>query len=64
MALFDAICPICGTENKSLDLKETDGWMECENCGEVSQHMKYVTTRCVPHDQRKGVQVLVPLSQK
>ena len=24
-------CPICGTVNRSLDLDETDGWMECES---------------------------------
>ena len=26
----DVKCPICGTVNRSLDLDETDGWMECE----------------------------------
>ena len=31
----DAKCPICGTVNRSLDLDETDGWMECESCGSV-----------------------------
>lgn len=29
----DVLCPVCGTVNKSIDLEETDGWMECENCG-------------------------------
>ena len=28
----DVKCPICGTVNRSLDLDETDGWMECESC--------------------------------
>ena len=41
----DVKCPICGTINKSLDLEETDGWMECESCGAVTQQMKYVKTR-------------------
>lgn len=41
----DVKCPICGTINKSLDLEETDGWMECESCGEVTQQIKYVKTR-------------------
>ena len=30
MNAVDVKCPICGTINKSLDLEETDGWMECE----------------------------------
>ena len=37
----DVKCPICGTINKSLDLEETDGWMECESCGEVTQQINY-----------------------
>ena len=39
MNAVDVKCPICGTINKSLDLEETDGWMECESCGEVTQQM-------------------------
>ena len=60
----DVKCPICGTINKSLDLEETDGWLECESCGEVTQQMKYVKTRKVPCYQMDKVQVLVPLPQK
>ena len=41
MNAVDVKCPICGTINKSLDLEETDGWMECESCGEVTQQIKY-----------------------
>ena len=40
MNAVDVKCPICGTINKSLDLEETDGWMECESCGEVTQQME------------------------
>ena len=64
MSAVDMKCPICGAVNKSVDLEETDGWMECESCGEVSQQMKYVKTRRVPLYQRNEVQILVPLSQK
>ena len=60
----DVTCPICGTLNKSLDLEETDGWMECESCGTAVQIMKYVKTRHVPVYQMEECQVLVPLSQK
>lgn len=60
----DVVCPLCGTVNKSLDLEETDGWMECEHCREATQHMRYVKTRHVPLYQMNEVQKLVPLSQK
>ena len=45
MNTYDVKCPICGAVNRSLFLEETDGWMECESCGEVTQQMKYVKTR-------------------
>lgn len=57
-------CPVCGTLNESLDLEETDGWMECEECGNTVQIMKYVKTRRIPKYQMEECQVLVPLSQK
>ena len=41
MNAVDVKCPICDTLNKSLNLAETDGWMECECCGNVVQIMKY-----------------------
>ena len=48
MNAVDVVCPRCGTVNKSRDLEETDGGMECESCGEVSQHIlpsKYIKHR-------------------
>ena len=60
----DVMCPVCGTVNKSLDLEETDGWMECEHCGQVTQHLKYVKTRRIPLYQRDEIQLLVSLSHK
>lgn len=33
MNTYDVTCPVCGTVNHNLYLEETDGWMECENCG-------------------------------
>lgn len=40
-------CPICGTINYHLYLEETNGWMECERCGNLTcsiadQKMKYI----------------------
>lgn len=29
----DVKCPICGSIQKRLNLDETAGWFECENCG-------------------------------
>ena len=64
MKQYDVKCPICGTWNRGLFLDETDGWMECESCGNAVQIMKYVKTRRVPCYQMHDCQVLVPLSQK
>ena len=30
---IDVKCPDCGAINYGLDLIETDGWMECADCG-------------------------------
>ena len=64
MNLVDEQCPICGTLNKSLDMEETDGWMECENCGNTVQILKYVKTRRVPRYRMNDTQILLSLSQK
>lgn len=64
MNLVDEKCPICGTLNKSLDMEETDGWMECENCGNTVQILKYVKTRRVPRYRMNDTQILLSLSQK
>ena len=53
MNSVDVKCPICGAMNESLNLEETDGWMECESCGNAVQIMKYVKTRRVPCFQIK-----------
>lgn len=37
MTTGDVICPVCGAVNRSLNLEETDGWMECISCGAVVQ---------------------------
>ena len=64
MNAVDEKCPICGTLNKSLDLEETDGWMECEHCGNTVQILKYVKTRRIPLCQINNSKVLISLSQK
>lgn len=42
MSATDVKCPICGTVNRSLDLEETDGWMECEHCGNTVQLIRKI----------------------
>lgn len=34
---FDRVCPLCGTKNRKLYLRETKGLYECEKCGCVIQ---------------------------
>ena len=48
MKSYDLRCPICGTVNRGLYLEETDGWMECEKCGNVIQSMEHRQTVMIP----------------
>ena len=48
MKSYDLRCPICGTVNRGLYLEETDGWMECEKCGNVTQSMEHRQTVLIP----------------
>ena len=43
MGLYQAICPCCGHVNKHLYLEETEGFFECEACGQVSFTQDYMT---------------------
>ena len=45
MKTIDVKCPVCGTVNHNLYLEETEGWMECEKCGEVTQVSKHFEKR-------------------
>lgn len=60
----DVKCPICGTVNRSLDLDETDGWMECESCHNAIQILEYAKSKRVPVYQMADCNLLVPLSKK
>ncbi len=48
MKSYDLRCPICGTVNRGLYLEETDGWMECEKCGNVTLSMEHRQTVLIP----------------
>lgn len=60
----DSCFPECGIINKSLNLDETNGWMECECCGSAVQIMKYVKTRRIPTYQMSDAKLLVALTKK
>ena len=62
MKAVNVSCPVCGTLNRHLDLEETDGWMECEECGSVVRFPFFDDT-----EERSGVrgcQLLMPLPRK
>ena len=48
MKSYDLRCPFCGTVNCGLYLEETDGWMECEKCGNDSQSIEHRQTVLIP----------------
>ena len=48
MKSYELRCPICGTVNRGLYLEETDGWMECEKCGNITQSMEHRQTVLIP----------------
>ena len=41
-------CPICGKVNTQFDSMESDGWMECEKCGSITQPFSYKKTCRIP----------------
>ena len=63
MGNTDINCPICGEINRSLDLEETDGWMECSRCRNVVQITKQtVNQRFSPSDSQYNI--LIPLMRR
>ena len=57
-------CPVCGTMNRSLDLEETEGMMECTECGNTFQLMRYSGRWHIPDIRVKDSLVLVPALQQ
>ena len=48
MKSYDLRCPVCEAVNRGLYLEETDGWMECEKCGNVTQSTEHRQTVLIP----------------
>ena len=59
MEQYDVKCPICGTINKGLYMKETDGWMVCEHCKNEVQILKYAQTVKIPVFTPQNIKAIV-----
>ena len=56
MRLQNIPCPVCSSLNRDVDLIESDGWMECEECKTVSRMVSLRPLRVIPReDERKPV---------
>ena len=53
-------CPVCGTVNRSLDLDETMGSMECIKCGNAFQLVRYSGKWHIPRSLSEGSITLFP----
>ena len=53
MGLYQANCPFCGHVNKHLYLEETEGFFECEACGQVAFSKEYMTDTSSGDEIRK-----------
>ncbi len=60
MERADVKCPLCGEMNRGLDLRETDGWMECEHCRTVIRLVR-AEAEDIAAEQNRIWQVLRPL---
>ena len=48
MKQYDVKCPVCGKTNHGLFLQETEGWMECENCGADVEAKTFDDGKAIP----------------
>ena len=55
MTTGDVICPVCSAVNRSLNLEETDGWMECEKCNAATRSLKSEDTIRIPLKSLKTI---------
>ena len=52
----DVECPLCGHINRGVDLDETDGWVECEQCGS-----DFATGECLERVMQSTIRYCIPL---
>ena len=58
---YDVACPVCGRINRSLYLEETEGWMECEYCGNSTQDMSFQKMVRIPVVRMEQLSKMMPL---
>jgi transcription elongation factor Elf1 len=58
---YDVACPVCGRINRSLYLEETEGWMECEYCGNSTQDMSFQKMVKIPVIRMEQLSKMMPL---
>ena len=58
---YDVACPVCGRINRSLYLDETEGWMECEYCGNSTQDMSFQKMVKIPVIRMEQLSKMMPL---
>ena len=58
---YDVVCSICGRINRSLYLEETEGWMECEYCGNSTQDMSFQKMVKIPVIRMEQLSKMMPL---
>ena len=58
---YDVACPVCGRINRSLYLEETEGWMECECCGNSTQDLSFQKMVKIPMIRMEQLSKMMPL---
>ncbi len=58
---YDVACPVCGRINRSLYLEETEGWMECEHCGNSTQDLNFQKMVRIPVIRMEQLSKMMPL---
>ena len=58
---YDVVCPVCGRINRSLYLEETEGWMECEYCGNSTQDLSFQKMVRIPVIRMEQLSKMMPL---
>ena len=58
---YDVACPVCGRINRSLYLEETEGWMECEYCGNSTQDLSFQKMVKIPVIRMDQLSRMMPM---
>ena len=58
---YDVACLVCGRINRSLYLEETEGWMECEYCGNSTQDLSFQKMVKIPVIRMEQLSKMMPL---